>query len=108
MRHMESNVGSANFDDYLEMVREGLPASQDTTCLENPFVYYPGKISLVRAYIYSCICGKENTNTFSDDDFLAGCNRFAIENPVPTISTRCFLYGNSKDITNTVEDLQKK
>ena len=44
----------------------------------------------------------------SDASFLAGCWRYAIENPVPTISTRCALYGNARDIMIVLKEAEKE
>lgn len=44
----------------------------------------------------------------TDEQVLAGCWRFAIENPVPTISTRCALYGNSRDIMLILKEAEKE
>jgi hypothetical protein len=69
---------------------------------------YPTRISTIRAYIYSCMAGEDNTNVFTDDIFLAGCNRFSIENPVPSVSIRCGLYGNSKDVMQHLAEAERK
>jgi hypothetical protein len=31
-------------------------------------------------------------------EFLAGCNRFALDNPTPTINVRLAFYGNEEKI----------
>ena len=43
----------------------------------------------------------------TDEQFMAGCFRFAVENPMPTVSVRCALYGNSKDIMTIIKDAEK-
>jgi hypothetical protein len=58
--------------------------------------------------VYSCTAAEDNTNIINDDAFLAGCNRYAIENPVPSISMRCGLYGNSRDVMSFLADAEKK
>jgi hypothetical protein len=108
MRQIESNCGPCDFEAFEEIIASGLPPTTDSLQLEQPMMLYPTKISQIRAYIYACTCGDENTNVFSDDQFLAGCNRFAIENPVPSVSLRCGLYGNSKDIMTYLADAEKK
>ena len=93
----------------MDIVANGLPLNNDpSAAIDNPLVSIPSKISIVRAYVYSCTAGEDNTNRFNDDQFLAGCNRFAIENPVPSISTRCGLYGNTRDIIILLQEAEKK
>lgn len=104
---MESNTGALDFSHFTEIIKIALPAGDGTQGVENPFIKYPGKISQVRAYIYACTVGKVNTNYFCDDDFLAGCTRFAIDSPVPTVSVRCALYGNQNDISSTLSYMEK-
>lgn len=43
-----------------------------------------------------------------DIHFLAGCSRFALENPVPTVATRCALYGNPRDILTLLAEAEKQ
>ena len=38
----------------------------------------------------------------TEEEFLAGCNRFAIDNPVPTITARLAWYGNEDNSTKQV------
>jgi len=40
--------------------------------------------------------------------FVAGCCRYAIENPVPSVSLRCSLYGNTRDIMTALAEAEKK
>lgn len=94
MRNMESNIGPCDLDQYISVINQALPPNNDAMALDNPLLIYTAKISQVRAYIFSCTSGEANTNVFTDDQFLAGCNRFSIENPVPSVSVRCGLYGN--------------
>jgi hypothetical protein len=39
-----------------------------------------------------------NNNKVSEIEFLAGCSRYGIDNPVPTIKRRLALYGNTDDV----------
>ena len=64
---------------------------------------YPGHITIRRAFLYSLIC-KDNTSSINLVEFLAGCNRFGIDNPAPTIQKRIGFYGNEEDI----EEIFKK
>lgn len=80
------------------MVKGGMPPDGNDSLDMNPLLLYTSRISMVRAYIYSCTAGEDNTNVFSDEIFMAGCNRFSVENPCPSVSVRCGLYGNTRDI----------
>ena len=39
---------------------------------------------------------------------MAGCNRFAIENPVASISMRCGWYGNSDSVVKQLKQAKKE
>ena len=108
MRNMESNIGACDLDQYVSVINQALPPNNDGPALDNPLLLYTSKISQVRAYIFSCTCGDANTNVFTDDQFLSGCNRFSIENPVPSVSVRCGLYGNTRDIMMILNDAERK
>lgn len=84
-----------------------MPPNTDSE-VANPLISYPGKMSQIRAYIYACTSGDKNTNVFSDDEFLAGCNRYSIENPVPSVVVRCALYGNTREIVAELAEAEKK
>ena len=43
----------------------------------------------------------------TDEQFMAGCFRFAVENPMPSVSVRCALYGNSKDVMTIIKDAER-
>lgn len=38
---------------------------------------------------------------------MAGCFRFAVENPMPSVSVRCALYGNSRDVMSIIKDAER-
>jgi len=58
--------------------------------------------------VYAATATENNDDKMQDYIFLAGCNRFALESPVPSISTRCALYGNSREIMNVLEKAEEK
>ena len=62
----------------------------------------------VRAYIFSCLAGEKNNMLLDATDLLMGCTRFAIDNPVPSVVTRCGWYGNTRDVTMILSDSEKK
>lgn len=39
---------------------------------------------------------------------MAGCNRFALDNPIPTITARLAWYGNEENTTKTIFDWLEK
>ena len=52
---------------------------------------------MARALIYSQMCGK-NSGDVNEMEFVAGCNRFALDNPLPTITSRFALFGNEANV----------
>lgn len=80
----------------------GLDIIKQVTKLKNkvqqPAVSFAGNVSYYRAMIYAFMCGT-NSEDVNDFEFMAGCNRFAIDNPLPTVTKRIAYYGNSEDIT---------
>jgi len=48
------------------------------------------------------MCGK-NQFDCNDIEFLAGCNRFGLDNPVPIITRRLAHYGNEETIEKILE-----
>jgi hypothetical protein len=67
-------------------------------------VYFPKDITMFRAYVYSLVCGS-NGKTISREEFLAGCNRYGIDNPCPIITKRLSYYGNSEELDKEFKDL---
>ncbi len=52
------------------------------------------------------MCGKNGFDC-TDVEFLAGCNRFGLDNPVPIITRRMAHYGNEENVEKIVERLAK-
>ena len=100
--------GELDLNGYIEMIKGGLPPEGNDSLEVNPLMLYTSKISMIRAFIYSCTSGEANTATFTQENFMAGCNRFSIENPFPSVSVRCGLYGNNKDIMMYLLEAEKK
>jgi hypothetical protein len=65
-------------------------------------------MALIRAYIFASSVSNDNNAGFNDAAFLSACARFAIDNPVPSVSLRCHLYGNSRDIMKVLGEAEKK
>jgi len=51
----------------------------------------------IRAYIYGIVDG-QNDRLLRVDEFLAGCNRYGLDSPVPIITKRMSNYGNADEI----------
>lgn len=71
------------------------------------FVSYPKKMTYFRALIYSMACDN-NSKSISLQAFLAGCNRYGIDNPCPIITKRLANYGNNEDLLKQFETLVDK
>ena len=63
---MESNIAALDLEMYAQCITDALPQTSEGSTLESPLIIYPGRVSLVRAFMYSCVCGDANTNVFSD------------------------------------------
>ena len=69
----------------------------------SPSVHFAKDVTFMRAFIYALVCG-ENSGKISMSEFLAGCNRFGIDNPCPIMSKRLSTYGNTEE---ALRDFQK-
>lgn len=65
---------------------------------------FGGSVCQTRAFIYALMCGS-NKFECSEIEFLAGCNRFGLDNPVPTITRRLATYGNEEPVEKLLERL---
>lgn len=97
-KYAERKDGVFSTDEVDRIVQQCLPLLSSSS-----FVKYPGSFTIRRAFLYSLTC-KENTSSINLNEFLAGCNRFGLDNPAPTIQKRIGMYGNEEDI----EELLKK
>tara|TARA_B110000285_G_C15133375_1_gene625181 strand:+ start:3072 stop:3590 length:519 start_codon:yes stop_codon:yes gene_type:complete len=80
-----------SLSDVRELMKQIIPEKSFS-----PHVHYPRDITILRSFIYALVCGK-NGNKVSVPEFLAGCNRFGVDNPCPIITKRISLYGNNVD-----------
>ncbi len=53
------------------------------------------------------MCGKNGVGC-TDKEFVAGCNRFGLDNPVPTIMRRLAHYGNEESVEKIIERMAKQ
>lgn len=74
----------------------------------DPCVGWSGEMSKLRAYVYSLTSSQSNEHAFGVNNLIAGLSRFGLDNPAPTISMRCALYGNSRSILKQLEIMQDK
>ena len=49
----------------------------------------------------------ENDGQCTEAQFLAGCNRFGLDNPIPIITKRLWLYGNHETCEKEIKELAK-
>lgn len=57
---------------------------------------------MARAFIYALMCGR-NGSACSEAEFVAGCSRFGLGNPLPIITRRFWLYGNTDQVEKEVD-----
>ena len=61
----------------------------------------------LRSLLYAYMCG-DNGSEVSEKEFLAACNRFGIDNPMPVICQRLYFYGNNEPVEKILETAYKK
>ena len=71
------------------------------------FLGFTGQISCYRALIYAYMCGA-NSSYVDELEFGTGCNRFGVDNPIPTITKRLSLYGNTEDVESIFKQVSVK
>ena len=106
---MKLTKQTANFSD---MTDEAAQKIIETTRSQPfwgiaPFTEFTSKVCTTRALLYAFMSGMNN-HIINEIQFTAGCNRFGIENPTPTVRKRIALYGNSTDIAKLVKDVHKQ
>jgi hypothetical protein len=70
-------------------------------------VTFPNHVATLRALIYAYMCGT-NQADLNEFEFLAGCNRFALDNPTPTITRRMAFYGNVEEVSKGLDSIVAK
>ncbi len=53
------------------------------------------------------MCGANN-NYVNELEFGTGCSRFGVDNPVPTITKRLSIYGNTEDVESIFKQVSVK
>jgi len=98
-----------SFDNFKKMIENIQMGTLDQANMYfDPLIDFPGEISIVRAYIFCLTSGEANNDAFSPENFISGLSRFGIENPVPCVSQRLSLYGNSRTIMDMLKKAEKK
>ena len=62
---------------------------------------------MARALLYAQMCGR-NADEINEKEFMAGCNRFALDNPTPTITARLSFFGNEETIERKLKLFAEK
>lgn len=62
-----------------------------------PFLMYPGSIGIARALVFAYMSGA-NSYEINAKAFQAACTKFGLDSPVPPITKRLALYGNTEDV----------
>jgi len=73
----------------------------------NQFLDWANQTTLTRAYLYAMMCA-DIKGEINETSFSAGCNRFGLDNPVPTITKRLAHYGNNYEVEKWVEEAAQK
>ena len=104
-----SVAAPVSFDKFKSIVKNIQMGGLDSDSSRvDPLIEYTSEISLVRAYVFCLTAGRENSETFSADNFIAGLSRFGVENPTPCVSSRAQLYGVTQDIFSMMERAEQK
>lgn len=108
-RLLEGTIANVDLDQFQEIVQEAMEKTEEQgQHPAGPLMQYPKEISSVRAYVFACLAGTENTDYMSDTHAVAGCSRYAIDSPVPSVSSRCALYGNPRDIMAMLTEAEQE
>ena len=72
---------------------------RDSSVPKSPILHlkFGEHFTLIRTFVYALSCGINN-NDITVDQFMAACNRFGVDNPLPIITKRISLYGNQEDV----------
>lgn len=88
IRIMQAPTAQVELDHFIDIVNSSVtPEVEDHMKMMHPFMAFPGKVSRIRAYIYSAVASEKNTVEVQEQMFLAACNRYGLETPVPTVHT---------------------
>lgn len=80
--------------DTVSNLVEGLASRSQ---MKSTVLSFGGQICQLRALIYAFMCGTNGLN-ITENEFVAGCSRFGLDNPVPIITRRFRPYGNEEAI----------
>jgi len=91
----------------LDNAKDVVYSVRNNKALSSYVVTFPSHIATLRALVYAYMCGT-NQPDLNEFEFLAGCNRFAIDNPTPTITKRMAFYGNIEEISKGLDGIVAK
>lgn len=72
-------------------------SKRDNVKFPVPNLVYPKNFTMIRCFIYALVCGQNNSD-IQLEQFMAACNRFGVDSPIPVTTKRLALYGNPEDI----------
>ena len=98
MKKYQEQEGLFSTEDVDRIMLSCMPATSPSV-----FVRYPAALAFRRAFLYALVAG-DNAFDISTPEFIAGCNRFGLDNPSPFVGRRIGLYGNDDEF----EDIVKK
>ena len=107
-RVMEGPSSATDLDNFIDVLNSSIPDYDAESKHANPLMQFPGQLSRIRAYLYALMASDSNTSVIHDATFVVACNRYALENPVPSVITKCALYGNNKDVMQKLEEAEEK
>lgn len=94
--------GALSFDVIARTMNSVLPKKS-----KSPSVSFGKEVTWIRAYYYALVCG-DNDSEISIERLIAGCNRFGLDSPIPTITKRMNMFGNIEELQKDFERLVKK
>ena len=98
----KNTKSEVNIKDVHRIITNFLPTKSPVASIS-----FARDYTMFRTFIYSLVCGANNSS-ISVQQFLAGCNRFGIDNPCPIITKRLSLYGVSEDLDKEFKKLIEK
>ena len=96
MKKYQEQEGLFNTEEIDKIVHSCIPPVSPSA-----YVKFASMVSIRRAFLYSLVCG-ENSFDINTQEFIAGCNRFGVDNPSPIVTKRIALYGNDEDFIDLV------
>ena len=96
VKYYQEQDGVFNIDEIKDIAHGVIP--EETRSV---FVRFAGEVCILRAFAFALMAGK-NSYDITNKEFMEGCSRFGIDNPIPFIAKRLHLYGNDVDLERYV------